>query len=69
MAKKCSLFGKRVDNLAKTKISAIFDKIVGLCQECRAELFLAHCLKSRSAVLRKVTEYGSMVITKHTKLK
>lgn len=30
---------KRVDNLAKTKISAIFDKIVGLCQECRAELF------------------------------
>jgi hypothetical protein len=56
MAKKCSLFGKRVDNLAKTKISAIFDKIVGLCQECRAELFLAHCQKCRSAVLRKVAE-------------
>ena len=69
MVKKCSLFGKRVDNLAKTKISAIFDKIVGLCQECRAELFLAHCPKCRSAVSHKVAEYGSVMITKHAMFK
>lgn len=60
---------KRVDNLAKTKISAIFDKIVGLCQECRAELFLAHCQKCRSAVLHKVAGYGSMMIAKQAKFK
>lgn len=56
MAKKCSLFGKRVYNLAKTKISAIFDKIVGLCEGVSGEIMGAHCLKSRSAVSRKVAE-------------
>ena len=38
MVKKCSLFGKRVDNLAKTKISAIFDKIVGLSEGVSGEI-------------------------------
>lgn len=56
MVKKCSLFGKRVDYLAKTKISAIFDKVVGLCEGVSSGIILAHCPKCRSAVLRKVAE-------------